>query len=593
MKNRILYALLALVIFASGCEKTEFDEDIKGEALGTFTITAPENNTMLVLNSATPNAKVNIVWTAAKPGVTAAATYKFVAALKTGSIDVPLFELPSDNNGTATQLTLTQKQLDDLLKGKAIAEGVKTDLIWTIIADNGNVKVKIDPLRNISITRMGDGVSNFLLYGPVSSVVPIDINPGSTTDLLTFKWQKSFPGKTGSAVTYKIKFITAGGNFNSPLFEYTSNNSGVDSTFTISYKDMDLALTAAGFADQATPAVLQWSVEATSGTYKKFSDYTNDVSIKREVKIFLVGGDTPASWTAENALPMIADAANPGTFYIYVKLNAGNGGLKFLNQQQWPGGSLNAADWGMKSGSPGDAAVDNEANIENYGPSGVYRVTFDLKNLKYYIQTGQMGAVGAATAGGWNPPNVFPSQGLTLISPNKFMGFVTLTAANEWKMIDGDSWGSGGGPVNQSRDYGKGATAGVMLETNEDNFTVPGATGSYRIIWDGSDIKNLKYSISTGTVYLIGAATAGGWDNTSAALPAMVNQGNGVWKVTANLNVGEFKFLLQKGSWEYDYGMGATAGTALEKGANLNITTAGSYTVTLDEFNKTYTIVKN
>jgi hypothetical protein len=442
---------------------------------------------------------------------------------------------------------------------------------------------------------MGDGLSNFLLYAPVSSTAPIDINPNSTTDLLTFKWQASLPGKTGSSVSYKIKFIQAGGNFNTPLFEFASNNSGANNLFTISYKDMDIALTNAGLADQAATANLQWSVEATSGTFKKFSDYTNDLAIKRETKMFLVGGDTPAGWAPEKALPMIADLSNPGTFYIYVQLNAGNGGFKFLNQQQWPGGSLNSSDWAMKPGSPGDAVVDNEVNIENYGGSGIYRVTFDQKNLKYYVQAGRMGAVGAATVANWDPSNVFPSQALTLINTNKFMGFINLTAGNEWKLIDGNAWGNGGGPVSQNRDYGKGTTAGVLLETNEANFTVPGATGNYRIIWDGTDVKNLKYSISTATVYLIGAATAGGWDNANAALPAMAYQGNGVWKVTANLTPGEFKFLLQKGTWDYEYGMGATPGTILEKGNNnnLSVSVAGNYTVTLDEFNRTYTIVKN
>ncbi len=117
---------------------------------------------------------------------------------------------------------------------------------------------------------------------------------------------------------------------------------------TVGYKDISDKLTAAGFTDQATPVALQWTVEATSGNFKKTADYVNDLVITREVKIFLVGGDTPAGWTAESALQMIPDAANPGTYYIYVKLNSGNGGLKFLNQQQWPGGSLNSSDWGMK-----------------------------------------------------------------------------------------------------------------------------------------------------------------------------------------------------------------------------------------------------
>lgn len=595
MKNKLLYTLLAVVAIAFGCKKTEFDEVAKGEALGAFSVAAPVDNTIWVLNSATPNNKVTFSWAAATPGVNTKPTYKFVAALKTGTITSPLIELPSDNAGTSTTLTLTQKQLDDALKAKSIADGAKVELIWAIKASNGSVDVLSSTPLNIAITRMGDGVSNFLLYGPVSSNTAVVINPNSTTDFLNFKWQKSFPGVAANLVKYQIRFVAKGGNFASPIFTYTSNNNGLDSALTIGYKDISDKLTAAGFTDQASPVALQWTVEATSGNFKKTSDYVNDLVITREVKMFLVGGDTPASWTAENALQMIPDASNPGTFYIYVRLNAGNGGFKFLNQQQWPGGSLNSSDWGMKPGTPGDAVVDNEVNIENYGASGVYRVTFDQKNLKYYVQAsnGRMGAVGGATAAGWNPPNIFPSQGLYLMSTNKFMGFVNLTAGQEWKMIDGTDWPNGGGPVSQSRDYGKGSADGVLAESNESNFPVVGPSGLRRIVWDGTDVKSLKYSITDGTVFLVGNATTGGWDNSAgnAALPAMTYSGNGKWTVTTTMTVGEFKFIITKGSWDFNYG--GKDGKIAEGGDNLSITTAGSYTITLDEYNRTYLVTKN
>jgi len=592
MKNKILYTLIAVVAIAFGCKKTDFSNESQGEALGALAISAPVNNTLLVLNSAIPNSKISFSWTAAKPGVSTAPTYKVVLALKTGNINTPLLELPSDNNGTSTTLNLTQKQLDDLLKGKGIADNVKSDLIWVVKATNGDVIVESSTL-NISITRMGDGVSNFLLYGPVSSNTAVVINPNSTTDFMKFKWQKSFPGVATNLTKYQIKFVAKGGNFSTPLFTYTSDNTGLDSAASISYKDISDKMTAAGFTDQATPVALQWTVEATSGTFKKTSDYVNDLVITREVKIFLVGGDTPASWTAENALPMIADKNNPGTFYIYVNLNAGNGGFKFLNQQQWPGGSLNSADWGMKKGSPGDAAIDNEDNIENYGANGVYRVSFDQKNLKYYVQAGRMGAVGDATAAGWTPGSVFPSQGLTLVGTNKFMGFVNLTAGNSWKFIDGNAWGDGT-PAG-SKDFGqvKTKTDGSITQGDADNMTVPGTTGSYRITWDGTDIKNLKYSITTGTLYLIGAATVAGWNENAANLPAMTYQGNGKWAVTTNLTAGEFKFLIQKGTWNYSYGMGATAGALVDGGSNLSVAVAGNYTIVVDEFNKIYAVTKN
>lgn len=589
MKNKLFYLLLSVSVIIFGCKKIDFEDQSKGEALGAFSLTAPQNNAILVLNSATPNAQVQITWSAARPGVSTAPVYTFLAALKTGSLTQPLLEIPSDNSGKSNTLTLTQKQLDDALKAKGIADGVKTDLIWNVRADNGTKKEMASANYNISITRFGDGISNFLLYGPVSSANNVEINPNSTTDLITFKWQKAFPGKSTSPVTYKIKFVREGGSFDAPIFETASNNSGSDSTFTISYQAMDQMLTSNGFADQSSAAKLQWTVEAKSGAYVKNADYVNNLSIVREVKLFMVGGATPIGWNPPQAIQMIADKNLPGTFYSYVYLT--QDGMKFLSENtDWNTPSQKIYGKGSADGellqSGGSGNIDIPA-------AGYYRVSADLKNNKYYIQQGRMGAVGSATVAGWNPPGVFPTQGLTLIGTNKFLGLVNLTANEQWKFIDGAAWGDG--TAAGSKDFGKvkNMTDGSITQGDADNMTVPGATGLYRLIWDGTNIKNLKYQITTGTAFLIGAATAGGWDNNNAALPAMTYQGNGVWRVTANLTAGEFKFLLQKGTWDYTYGPGATAGTITDGGGNMSVSSAGSYTVTLNEFARTYSVVKN
>ena len=597
MMKRIFTMFLIASIAVTGCKKIDFSSESQGEALGSFSIKSPSNNAMVVLNSATPTAAITVEWTAAKPGVNLKPTYKWIAALKGGNFDVPYLEIASDNNGTATKLTLTQKAIDDALKAKGVAENTKVDLIWSVQSDNGSVKVRAQEVFNISITRFGDGVSNFVLYGPLPSSSTIEINPSSTSDVLKFKWQKAFSGKTGAAVTYKIKFVKEGESFNTPLVEFASDNSGSDSTFTISYKDMDAALTAAGLADQATPAKLQWTVEAKSGSYSKFSDYTNQFNIVRDVKIFMVGGDTPIGWNPDEAIQMIADKSNPGTYFAYVKLTTGNGGFKFLNQRQWPGGALNSSDWGMKPGTPGDAAEQGESNIENYGATGIYRVTFDQKNLKYYVEAdkGRMGAVGGATPEGWTPEKVFPTQQLFYVSANKFLGFVNLQGSSGFKFIDNDVWGNGGGPVNQTRDYGKSKIAadGVMAESDEDNINSPATTGDYRLIWDGTDVKNLKYSVTKASVYLIGSATVGGWDNftthTDVQRPPMVYQGSGKWAITTNLVAGEVKFIVEKGSWDYNYG----GKNGVIAGDNLSIPSGGNYTITLDEVARTYTVNKN
>ena len=73
----------------------------------------------------------------------------------------------------------------------------------------------------------------------------------------------------------------------------------------------------------------------------------------------------------------------------------------------------------------------------------------------------------------------------------------------------------------------------------------------------------------------------------------MTTTGNGIWTVTTNMTVGEFKFIFTKGSWDNDYNYGGAAGIITEGGNNIAITAAGNYTIKLDEFNRTYTVTKN
>ena len=289
---------------------------------------------MLNLNSATPNATVQLAWTAARPGLNTEPTYAWIAALRTGSLDNPILEYPSDNGGKATTLTLTQKQLDDFLKLRSVPEAAPVELKWTIVATNGETRIRSNDSLNITIRRFGDGITPFQLLAPVNSMATNEISPSSTTDSVRFIWQKAMPGKASNAVTYKIQVFNDAEVLGTPLFESPSNKNGLDTIKAWSYKDFSDALTAAGYTDLGSVVKLKWRVVATSGTATATSVYANDVAYLREVKIYLVGGSTPAGWEPANAIQMIPDAKFPSVYYIYVHLNAGGGGLKFLNQKQ-------------------------------------------------------------------------------------------------------------------------------------------------------------------------------------------------------------------------------------------------------------------
>src|SRR4051812_5690615 len=211
MRSLKIFSIIITLSALASCRKYDLlRNDTSGEGLGPFTLKSPGNNANILLNSGNPTDKIIFEWNAAKPGIKTTPEYYWLAALKNGSFDQPLLMVPSDANGKTPKLSISQKTLDDLLKSKGIADAAKTDLKWTVLADNGVTKLTATDSFFISITRFGEGASPFALYGPASSTNVITINPGSSSDSMRFKWQASVPGKSTSPVKYKVQFSREG-----------------------------------------------------------------------------------------------------------------------------------------------------------------------------------------------------------------------------------------------------------------------------------------------------------------------------------------------------------------------------------------------
>lgn len=591
MKKIIIYTIALLFV---GCKKADLARIVsEGEGLdGTsFVLSGPRNADSVKLNAATPNETVVFSWTAVTPGVKTEPTYTLVASLKSaGNLDAPIISVPADNSGAATRATLTYKRLDDILAARGIPAGARVELIWSVVADNGSTTLSPAGFYGITVTRFNDGASPFYLLQPASSTNTVEIEPGSTTASLKFNWTKSVPAKPAQPVSYRLWIYDTTMN---PLFSIPADNNGTDSLVTITYRDFSDSLTKYGFTDLSETSWLRWNVVATSGTWNQTSSYTNDLNILREVKIYLVGGSTPIGWEPGSSLQMIPDEKFAGAYYIYVYLTSGGGGIKFLNQKEWPGGPLNSTDWGMKPGSPGELAADGEDNVP-VPVDGVYRVTFDLPGMKYYVQAehGRMATVGDATPAGWDPGSVFPAQALGLVEANLFLGILNFNGGGNFKLIDGASWPDGGGPISQSKDFGRGEE-GELKEQGEDNIPGP-AAGRYRIVWDGREVKNLKYEISPASeMRVVGNAMVGFPDWTPDASPQMVFQGNGIWKVTLTLRGGaEFKFLAGNAWGALDYEDAGGGRIKYDGGPNFMVPAGPdrSYTITLNEHTGTYTL---
>ena len=599
MKNILSIITIGCVLLA-GCKKTEFmGNNPTGEGLVDFTLTTPVSSKSIVLNGGTPDSTVTFSWNAAKPGLNTLPTYQVVFALRsTGNFESPFMTFDA---GSATSLTFTYKQLDDALKAKSVADGAVSDLIWSVKATNGDVTILAQTPFFIKITRMKDGASPFILLAPESSTAPVTINPNSTTSNLVFRWTRSKPAAGNPVVTYKVLF-TLDSNFTAPLFTLNPNAAPADTTATISYKAISDSLSAHGQTNLSLPTTLYWTVVGTGGTWKQYASYVNTLSILREVKLYLVGGSSPAGWNPPLADRLIEDAKNPGVFFIYAKMTVAGSGFKFLSENtDWSSPTITIYGDADGGGASGNLTTSGGGNNINVPADGIYRVTVDLNTMKYYLQTGGSGTRGVMglvgqfqTPSQWSPAT---APKMTYQGVNRFIAFANMTNGDPFKFHDGNDWNNSG--ANNDKWFGPAGTNILKVDDGSLSNVVNSApTGMMRAFFDASDVKNIKYSTTQGKIFLVGGdAALGGWNNSpSAALPEMTYLGNGKWTITLTIGAAsQFKFIVEKGVWGYQYGYngGGTVkwrnGDSDPDGTNINIS-AGVHTITLDEYNLTYSI---
>ncbi|HEV7783602.1 MAG TPA: SusE domain-containing protein [Chitinophagaceae bacterium] len=596
--KKLILILSSAVVLLNACKKADFANDTPtGEGLVDFTLVTPVSGNKLALNAATPNAPVPFSWNAARPGLITNPTYTIVAALRTGGdLKTPLLEF---DGGAGTSLVLTHKQLDDALKAKSIADGATTDLIWSVKATNGSVTILSSSVFFITITRMKDGATPFVLLGPVPTTTAMEINPVSTTDIIKFNWTKSKPATGGPAVTYRVLFaerkLDVNGNeipidWNTQtLFSIASDNSGADSLLSLTTKRLSDSIALHGFADLSLQANLKWTVVATSGTWKQQADYMNNLFILRQVKFYIVGSIT--GWDINNPWEIIADKKPDRygkAFYTYLKLTSGDE-FKFFKTK---------GDWGSGYGNNGVSGAGYATGFNvggNFviGTSGIYRLTIDVDNNMAYIQQKQVGIVGAMQ--GWNP--AAPTYG-GYVARDKFIIVTNAAASDEFKLHDGSAGSAWTFGIKDDRWWGDAGGGKLDYDGNGPNH-MAGST-RVRAIWNGTDPQQVRYEISPATeMRVVGDGMTGGPVWNPGASPQMTYSGNGVWTITLNLTSGkELKFLAGNdwGAFDYEDNSGGSTSTGTprgikwEGGDNFKTPAAsGSYTITLNEHTQTVT----
>ncbi|CDN32135.1 SusE-like protein [Mucinivorans hirudinis] len=173
---------------------------------------------------------------------------------------------------------------------------------------------------------------------------------------------------------------------------------------------------------------------------------------------------------------------------------------------------------------------------------------------------------------GWSPGNE-ATRIYSTANNGKYEGWIDFTSSDaiEFKFIDGFEWGKPdkGGPAVTPESNG---TINGTLAGGDNIKGVP--SGYYRVEcnWTGNTFKMTPIS----TWGLIGSATPGGWDNSTAL---RYDKATNVWTVDVTLTAGEFKFRANNG-WDINLGKSEEDGELSLGGGNLPAT-AGNYTIKL------------
>lgn len=405
---------------------------------------------------------------------------------------------------------------------------------------------------------------------------------------LTLIWTPSFPGYARE-VTYTLQYDTAGGDFANAGEIAIGNNI---LTRDLTKGQVNETALESGIGFEKTGKV-DYRIKAT--TAQGAVAYSNVVSVTVNtytpiIRLYMPGSYQAATgqgtnWTPGDAPELIRDLRSEvfnQLYYTYIYLPAGSE-FKITSGRSW---DVNYGGTGgnLVAGSPDNLKVTN---------AGVYRISVDLKNMKYDIREGRMGFVGGLND--WKPENTFPTYAMTYVAPNLFIGVADFPAGG-WKMIDNDVWngGANANTVLETRSYGSSGPSGSTLVINSPT-NMPDITtaGRYRVIWDGRNPDNTKYEIyPANEMRVVGNGIEGVPDWAPDSSPQMTYAGNGVWTISLDLKANkEIKFLSGNAWGAFDYEDAGGGKIKWEGGDNFKTpATAGTYTITLNEKTQTYTI---
>ncbi|MBS1511145.1 MAG: SusE domain-containing protein [Bacteroidetes bacterium] len=202
--------------------------------------------------------------------------------------------------------------------------------------------------------------------------------------------------------------------------------------------------------------------------------------------------------------------------------------------------------------------------ISSYGNNNerYFSNTIKVKYTPYKVPpkvalpaSGKLFLVGSATQGGWNNPVPVPTQEFAQIDETTWAGVFNLVGGNQYLALPVNGDWSHKFAVADGSVPAAGGDFGYDLSTN---FNGPATSGWYVITLY---FQSGKYTVTPFTgvlptnLYLVGSATAGGWNNPVPVPSQQFTQVNSsVFKITLPLTGGqEYLMLPVNGDWSHKY----------------------------------------